>query len=592
MKFKNVTKKDVWLIVLVSLSFVCNFFIFNQLDLIMHNQNELGISAGEVLWFFLLFGLLVLVVLAVILLLLCNFCKVAYKILLCLLFGYTVATYAQVLFFNGNSMNAMDGSAVFTGVSIFGIVFNCILFFVILGLPTFFMFFFRNRQELIRKIFLLVCVVILGMQVVGLITTSAGIKKLDENAKFYYFSVDDYLQVSKNENIIVFVMDRLATPFVEDVFEEWGDEATEIFNGFTWYKNNISEYRQTFPSVSTMLTGANVKFEKAQSQTEFLPYVWENNTVFKALRKNNYRINGLLDSNSTYYNIDDVAPYFDNIKTATKAETKIHYDQVLGNTTGIAAMRNLPFAFKQLIPVHDYANLTNLFVDLSGCDGYFPKATNPESDLFYYDALQDTQLTANREQNTFSLVHLNSVHGPFRYDENLNKKISFSFTDSRQAYGSMKILNEYFTQLKNMYDDEGNNLFDKSTIIVMADHGADDSGCDDDPVSGLAYASLFIKRAGETADVPMYTNETAQMSTRNFAATILELLGEEHDDNSYFDIDPEPKTNTDTELEQERYFYFISWKGWKGDFQSTATLDWTATINGDAYDENNWNITY
>lgn len=556
----------------------------------MHNQNELGIAAGEVLWFFLLLGLLLMALLVAVLLLLCNFCKVAYKILLGIILGYTVASYAQVLFFNGNSMNAMDGSEVFTGVSTFGIVFNCIIFFALVGLPIFFLF-FRKRQELTQKIMTLICVVIFGMQFVGLITTSASIKKLDENAKFYYFSVDDYLQVSKNENIIVFVMDRLATPFVEDVFDEWGDEATEIFNGFTWYKDNISEYRQTFPSVSTMITGADVKFEKAQSQAEFLPYVWENNTVFKALKENNYRINGLLDSNSTYYNIDDVAPYFDNIKTATKAETKIHYDQVLGNATAIAAMRNLPFAFKQLIPVHDYANLTNLFVDLSGCDGYFPKATNPESDLFYYHALKDNQLTANREQNTFSFVHLNSVHGPFRYDENLKKKISLTFTDTRQAYGSMKILNEYFNQLKNMYDDNGVSIFDKSTIIVMADHGADDSGYDNAPAAGLAYASLFIKRAGETADVPMYTNTTAQMSTRNFAATVLKLLGEDCDDNSYFDIDPEPKTDTDIELEQTRNFYFLSWKGWNGDFQSAATLDWTATINGNAYKAENWNIT-
>ncbi|MCM1404735.1 MAG: LTA synthase family protein [Prevotella sp.] len=585
-----ITKKDIILIVLGCLAFVCNFLIFNQLDVIMHNQNDFGITAGEVLWFFILIGLLFMAALVGLLLLLCRFCQTAYKILLGLLLGYTLASYAQVLFFNGDSINAMDGSALYTGINGFGVFMNLVGFFVIFLAPVVLLMLVKKRKELLQKLVLIVCVVVVGMQSVGLITTAANIQPLDADAKYYYFSVDDYLQVSQNENIIVFMMDRLTTQYVEDVFDRWGDTATQIFDGFTWYQDNISEYRQTFPSVAATITGG-ANFTTSQSQIDFLPTAWENNTVFKALKKHGYRVNGLLDANSTYYNIAEVEPYFDNIKVATKAETKVNYDQVLGNTTGIAAIRNLPFLAKNWIPVHDYANLANVFVDLSNCDGYYPKATSPSTDLYFYDTLQKTPLTVNDQPNTFNFVHLNSAHNPYLYDENLDHKI-FQTTDAiTQAYGCMKILQTYFNQLKNLHDQNGVSLFDKATIIVMADHGHDNEKFKDFANRGVAYASLFIKRAGETDQVPLYTNNTAQMSNRNFAATILELLGEAHDDASYFDLDPAPKAQGD-EMAQERYFYYTLWSGYNGDFHSVANVEWTAKINGSAYDEKNWDITY
>lgn len=587
---QNVPKKDLILILVFSLAFVFNLFVFNQFDIILHNQNEFGLTAGEVSWAFAGITLLIFVGLFLLLFTLCNFAKRTYKVVLAILCGLMIATYAQVLLFNGNTMNVIDGSKVFTGVGLFGIILNCLLFVVIIGLPGLFMLIFKKKHDLLKRIFLLLSVVIFGMQFIGLIGTAVSAPKLDPNSKFYYFSVDDYLQVSKEENIIVFVMDRLSTEYTEKVFAQW-PAAPAIFNGFTWYKNNLSEFSQTFPSVVQTLTG--VTFDKSQAQTDFLPYAWQNTTVFKALKAQNYTVNGLLDSYANYYSIDEVRPYFDNIKTTTKATTKINYDTVFGKTTQIALMRNMPFALKEVCNVGDYSNLANQFVDLSGNPGYYPKAVSPETDVFYYQALKNTGLSAPRKEKTFSFVHLNSAHDPIKLDEDVNPKPNFFGLGTtndivRQAYGSFKILDQYFTQLKALHDDNGTSLFDKSTIIVMADHGFGSDHTNITSEVHASFASLFIKRAGETADIPLYVNETAQMSNRNFAPTIMELLGLPHTDNSYFDIDPDPKSNTDTERAQTRYFYLTAWQGWTGRFQALTQYKGRYVINGDAFTAASW----
>lgn len=570
---KTVNKQEVILILFFSLAFVFNFCVFNQLDVLLLNQNELGLSAMDVLRVFLLIAFVLSSFLAVCLFFICKINKISFRAIISVLSGLMLATYLQSLILNGNSMNILDGSEMFK-VSKLTLIINSIAFFMILVFPIALNFIFIKKEMLMKKITLLMSVIIIGMQIFGLIGSAINAPPFSKHNKSYYFSIDDYLKLSENENIIVFVMDRLGTDTTLNIFEKW-EESKDIFNGFTLYKNNLSECGQTFPSIAQTLTG--YKFEKAQSQIEFLPNAWENAELFDLLHENDYLVNGLLDNYSAYYNIEEVIDAFDNIKTA---EIKINYSTVIRSTSKLALGRNMPFIIKNKFAIKNYSNLSNQFVSTIE-KGYYPKAASPQTDLFYNSELTSKGLSNTNKKNTFNIVHLNSSHNPYVYDSNLALN---SIDALEQTYGSFKILKNYFDQLKKI-DCNGTSLFEKSTIIVLADHGEHWTKHEENEWTTNAYASLFIKQKGVDENNPIVFDETTQMSNGNFYSTIFDLIGEndKKPGMSYFDVIANGGV-------QERYYYVTEWTGFDGSFNSLTKYKGKYKIIGDAYNLANWQL--
>lgn len=580
-KLKNCNniKQEILLMIVFCFSFVFNFFIFGQVEILTKNQSELGVSNKEVLGFYILMAFLIFIVLLLVLFALLIYLKKVFNISITFMFGYLLFSYLQVLFFNGNRMNIIDGSKIYNA-SWFLVSINFIIFLAILLTPSIILINKKNKEILLKKVITIVMVVIFGMQVTGLVSTSASATKVGKDNKYYYFSVDEYLEVSKNDNIIVILMDRLGTNNSLRTFEKW-EESKKIFNGFTFYTNNTSEFAATFPSVVQTLTG--IEFDKEQSQTKFLPRAWSETKVFNALHEKNYKIYGLLDSYANYYDISEVKPYFDNIKEATSV--KLQKDVVYSEMTNIAFMRNSPFLLKNVFRVRDYSNLMNRFVDISNNPGYFPKAASPETDLFYNNVMENNDIKNLIDENIFNFVHLNSSHSPYKFDSNLENISKLQSKEDKiyeQTYGSFKIIDKYLEKLKKeVY--QGESIFKRSTIIVLADHGDKNTNPKLKGVQQNAFASLFIKPKGVDCNQDLIVDEKSQTSNSNFSSTVLELIGsnELKTKPSYFDV---IKSNED----QKRYFYETTWKGWKGNFQSTTRYDGKYEIIGDAYNEKNW----
>ncbi|MCD7964931.1 MAG: hypothetical protein LUG90_04065, partial [Clostridiaceae bacterium] len=86
----------------------------------------------------------------------------------------------------------------------------------------------------------------------------------------------------------------------------------------------------------------------------------------------------------------------------------------------------------------------------------------PNNDFLYYDMLKK-QGIKTQEKNIFKFTHLLGVHPPYLMNSNI-EKVNES-TALEQSTGVIKIIKTLFDDLKKQ------NIYDNSTIIVMADHG-------------------------------------------------------------------------------------------------------------------------
>lgn len=589
-KCKNkISKKEIAFICAFSIMFVVNYFIFNQFDILLNNPAEFSVTVAEGAWSLIWRPIVILVVVISALTALCCYSKKGFVYTVATLLGLVLAGYIQVLFMNNDVMNVLSVARIGQYIV------NTLLYLFIVSVPIIIVFFERRAKKgFTPKLALTASLVILGMQLFGVISVAATAPQAAKDNELYYFSVDEQLKLSKNNNIIVFVMDQLDTIYSDAVFEKYSN-AKKIFSGFTYYTDNISEYPQTFPSITSLLTGKQYD-GTINKQIDYYKNSWNDEVLLGSLKKNNYTRLGLLDTTTTFYDFNDLDGKFDNIKKINKKYRIVNGKNFFGEISSYAFMRQSPIVFKPIIAWKGESHS----VKIKNTPDYFPHFIAADADLLLYSKLYNgglrNGLSADREENVFSFVHMRAGHAPFEYNENL-KKTNKSNAVS-QAYGSFKILDEYFSQMKDL------GIYDDSTIIVLGDHGWG-RGKNSAEVVSPPMTSLFVKESvkkdpkgkdGEELRIPI---SQPQLSHRNFASTILEIIGYVHEGEqrlppSYFDVIKgknafdELRGNIDyTDIVeagvQTRYFYFVKYMN-----LASSKFFFKYRIIGDANSIGNW----
>ena len=602
-KNRSLSKKEALFILGFTALFVYFFFLFKQIDFIQNNQSEFGILFSEIIASYLFFVFLTYAIMVSILLWLCYYFKTVYKYVVLVLFGLELASYAQFLFFNDSDITNVNGHV---SASVLQYIVNTVLYLAIWFMPII-IYKLRGRNKKnsepakeepnqkqteapshnpnkLYKTIILIMAIIFGMQAVGWITAIPKYHSISADDTLYYFSIDEQLKLSKNDNIITFVLDRMDTKYVNEIFEEHPEDK-EIFSGFTYYTDNISQYPGTFPSVVGLLSGKT--FDEQQSQVEFMDKAWEDPILFDALRDNNYKVNGLLNSIATFYEFDQIEDKFDNIKKLDKKNRNVKEFKFFASATSAALNQFMPFCLKALFV--GYITIPNECIEIKNTPDYFPKTVSPESDLALYERLiaEDGGLTADEEQNVFNFVHMLASHNPYGYNSKL--KETDKSNEISQTRGTFKILQEYFNQMKEL------GIYEDATIIVMADHGQWDTRKNRSQITDPPMASLFIKQPGQGTNIvddtstPMQTNNDAQLYHANYVPSIIELLynndnvaNQDYYDrakainNSYFDV-------INGTGEQERQYYYVRWTNMNSTYYKAKFI-----VKGNANDKDSW----
>ena len=478
------------------------------------------------------------------------------------LWGLLIASYVQLLFLNGGMPHIMFFEITFM-IPTSRMAVNLIVWVTIVIIPCIAWLASRSKKTYIYdKVFFLSALVVIGMQTAGLVSTSVTAHIPDGFEKNpQYLSYAPVLELSSDDNIIVFILEYLDVRYMDEVLSKYPEIYSQL-DGFTYYSNNVSEYLSTFPSITKMLTMHD--YTEGLSIVDYWEEAWARQGLADILKENGYTVNMIIDRSSTYGNAGHLQNRADNLRVSygirrAPTSTAIY----MGS---ISLGRLMPYIFKDYFLRNIHSGFANNLYVLGTDDGTQNTVISTETDMFFYEYLLKNHVTADNEMRVFNVVHMNSAHqsNNLRYDVEADIIVEGGdHIDSMRA--NFEILNMYFRQMSDA------GIYDRSTIIIIGDHGM--RYFRDDVESPAVTTGLLIKpREGEGR---LERNSIAELSHTNFAASVLEAAGIPHSGYglSYFDI-------VNGNMSQVRFFTQSAW-GATGDVYE---------ITGDANNFANWRL--
>lgn len=498
--------------------------------------------------------------------------KTFFDAVMLFLFGVTVAMYVQLMFFNGNMVRLTGDRADYGKLTVPHIV--NLMIWVALCIFPFFVWIVKKKKAEIRhyKLIFIVSIIFIGMQSAGLIVTAVATELpagFEEDARCLSFG--PMMKLSTDENIVVFLLDRLDTDYMAETLETY-PELNQKLDGFTFYKNNISEYGSTFPSVSTMLTGHYYKY--GQSANDYWTQAWKGDTFVGRLKKAGYITNLSIDNMTTYSQNSEIENVADNLLKADSVS--VNFVAILEAAVKLSSERLLPYLLKNIL-VKFPAPFGHLCYTASLPDGQEYVDISGRGDMEFYKYIINHPVTPDAKAETFNFIHLNCSHtdrdksvrtGGYHIDDATGMiKWEGNFIETTRA--CFEILDTYFEQMKSA------GVYDNTTIILVGDHGAGFNP-DAERYRGMT-TSLLIKP--QKAHGELRTDAILELSNAYFGNSLLDIAGLDYDGVSYFDIIEDKSAAL-----PRRYMQSYDGKDSDGEVLMPKIYE----ITGDANDWANW----
>ena len=394
-----------------------------------------------------------------------------------------------------------------------------------------------KKQDLLRPIATILAMVVCLTQVVGIVvplisTDFSQLKAMEDSVGPLdaFLTNKNMTTLATDRNVVVFVVDRMDEVRYTQKNLSMVQEYVDDFGGFTHFKDNISRYGHTYPSLAYMLTREDLAFE--EKRLDYFQRVYNNNTTLSTLESLGYSINVYTDSYYGYGNAKYFPEYIGNVERPSAESVRKQVENKLALfscNNAIMLARIAPLALKDFTPkvtsaqLHDFGKATSLDLTMEQASTDMKKT---------YDTISGQDFTQGNEKN-FSMIHVSGCHDVL-YNENWEPASEEERTQVVISLkNSLEIISEYIEEMKKL------GVYDKSTIIITGDHSAPIS--DTKPLGGVRLTSLFVKPSTATATEPMQTS-SAQVSHENLWATIFKSEGIAYSETEFgksvFDVDP------------------------------------------------------
>ena len=414
--------------------------------------------------------------------------------------------------------------------------------------------------------------------VIQLISLSLAVFQAPETPSFKRYYVDESTRFtfSPEKNVIILMLDTFQT----DVFNEIINEDTyykDIFRDFTYFRNTLSAFPKTYTSVPSFLTGNY--YDNSVPMQDFLKKAYTSTSSVPKVLKDRGCTVELFPYPGTEKTI-----YF-NEAIATNIKKRVTGSVIRSDVAfllDISLFRYVPhfakrfvyndqlWLLKRFFPVNESTEKKEK--DKPMVDGkvreFSPAALRRMRDVGFIRQMLIESVVGGTVC-AFKYYHLNGLHRPLVLDEKLDvKKMSYSERSSFKTQGKacLEITKLFLDKLREL------GVYDKSLIIVMADHGCADypygvkletaglSETDDNVqkipphIKAAGLPMLVIKPFGAAGEEIKISD--APVSLSDLPATIFTALGVETDPagHSAFDLQ-ENDTRT-------RKFYYYNWSGW------------------------------
>lgn len=353
----------------------------------------------------------------------------------------TLLGYIQNMFLNGK-MEILDGDKQVWTVA--QQVTNIVLWLVVIVA----LMILCTKKKAAVRIGKAVCIYIILIQTVTLgyliITTDlSGYRQSEE------LTIRNSLEVADGQNVLVFVLDRFDSSWMETVYEEDADFCEPLAD-FIFYRNATSPFANTGAGIPYLLTATAWKEEYG---SKYWDYAYQDSTLLQDIRQQGFDLGiytGAGYVSSQLY--DSISNY-----SATVEKT---YDigETIYTMWKCAMYQTTPFVLK---------NRYSYYSDAIAGIVKAPQVWDTENDFPFWERLQAEGLAVSAGYpKAFRFYHMHGAHDPYtlsddmKYDRTGRESALYS-----QIRGSMKIVYAYMEQLKAL------GKYDDATIIITADHG-------------------------------------------------------------------------------------------------------------------------
>lgn len=356
------------------------------------------------------------------------------------------------------------------------------------------------------------------------------------------------LEISSEQNVIVFVLDCFDTRVMEELIDN-SPEFVEPLSDFVYYNNVASRFPRTIMAIPFLLTGSewNINSDEA-----FLSYAYTDESFISKLYHNDIQLG--LYTNIGY--VDDSYYYM-----VSNYESDVSRKSDIANTCKVmfttSMYKTLPFFFK-----NNYFYYSSDITDMVAAD----KVWNIDNDIPFYNMIKSSGLSVSEsDKKMFKFYHMRGDHWPFYLSadvkvDNTHREV----TAISQAKGCLNIVYDYISELKRL------GQYDNTTIIITSDHGnVMGYNSATGGVTDACIPIMFVKLAHQSGDSLII--DSKPVSQVDLFATILDEYGLPHDEYEY-------KLDDDIDENRERYFY------------NEESYRLKVGVVGDAHDINNWKV--
>lgn len=488
-------------LVVLFCAFTC--CVFGPLELYFVNYSEFWFGIKEV-------GVIAIVSFFLVLLILCFLVLISGKlvnfdstIIAAIIFLFTLSFYIQ-----GNYVNADFG--IMNGVQIDWEEYSLYSWIsVVVWLVPILLYIcaiLRKKKEFFNKVIRIVSVGMVFMEVLTLLILIVTLRDnvLGGNKEQNVGNItNEYLfEFASDRNIVVLCLDSFDSSDYKKLIE---DDSEYILEDFTYYPDTASTYPTTIGSIPYILTGK--WYENSSTRFQYLEEAYEETCLYDELLENNYAID-IYTADS--YVSDGAKQLLENVEMIdTKVES---YSQFGLKYFKLMAFRYMPNQYKKYFWFYP-GELEDMKKVVDGEYEAFSQDTQR-----FYDSLKESGCYINNDKiNVFKFYHIEGMHQPYTFDENLETKEHATVQDA--CKGNLLLVKEFLAQIKNL------GIYDNAEIIILADHGS--GGFQSNPL-------LLIKRSGEKKNFEI---SEAPISYEDLMPTFRYLISEEQEQSTIFDVD-------------------------------------------------------
>lgn len=304
---------------------------------------------------------------------------------------------------------------------------------------------FLLSRRLYRYIGVL-CTLLIIMQAAGLLAIAyASPEETEWNEQSRSSDFGKMYEFSSSANIIIIILDTFQADIFQNIINE-NPEYREMFEGFTYYRNNVGGYPTTYLSVMYILSGK--LYDNSVPINQYINNTSLYNSLPSVLKQNGWRT----DIKSQMGWINGPKEIYDTID---EDYSVTHEGISHENNQKIASLYQLTFFRFVPLPLKPYFAFKSINMEKAEKTDELPDMT------VYYKFKNAIKISTPRK--VFKLFHLSSPHPGTHLDENLTYNESPTYESS--AKGSLKICQAFMESLKKV------GGYDNSLIFVVGDHG-------------------------------------------------------------------------------------------------------------------------